>query len=192
MAPDDEEIERDKPEPGSKDPKPHVATRGVPSEETMFLPAHDSPTLRAFQDKNESITRNLWNLGEVVNFVFPQKYQPVYHQIALDFLTELVKKTKMEGEDISAFVQKQKISKATFYNRVLPRLKHVGMIKVERHTLVAVESKRKFRPMTIHLSKTFGNYLVKIGDSWLALVDEARSQYDQQKKLGQFEEKEKK
>jgi len=61
------------------------------------------------------------------------------------------------------------------------------MIKIERQTIIAVESKRKYRPMTIHLSKTFGNYLVKIGDSWLAAVDEARSKYDQQRKLGQFE-----
>jgi hypothetical protein len=28
--------------------------------------------------------------------------------------------------------------------------------------------------MTILLSKTFGNYLNKIGNSWLAIVDDAR------------------
>ena len=58
---------------------------------------------------------------------------------------------------------------------MLPRLKRIGLLKVERQTIIALESKRKFRPMTISLSKTFGNYLVKIGDSWLAIVDDARS-----------------
>ena len=51
---------------------------------------------------------------------------------------------------------------------------------MERQTIIALESKRKFRPMTVSLSKTFGNYLMKIGDSWLALVDDARSKKKQQ------------
>jgi hypothetical protein len=29
--------------------------------------------------------------------------------------------------------------------------------------------------MRISLCKTFGNYFMKIGDSWLAIVDDARS-----------------
>lgn len=167
----------------------HIATRGVPSQETMWLPSHDSPAIRAFEDKNETATRNAWGLVEVVQFIFPARYQPVYHQVALAFLQKMAECTKMEGAEIADFVSKQNISKATFYNRVLPRLRRVGMIKIERQTVIAVESKRKYRPMTIHLSKTFGNYLVKIGDSWLAAVDEARSKYDQQRKLGHFEEK---
>ncbi|VVB56708.1 Uncharacterised protein [uncultured archaeon] len=166
-----------------------IATRGVPSEETMWLPPHDSPAIRAFEDKNESATRNAWGLAEVVQFVFPARYQPVYHQVALAFLQQMAAKTQMGGSEIADFVSSQNISKATFYNRVLPRLRRVGMIKIERQTVIAVESKRKYRPMTIHLSKTFGNYLSKIGDSWLAEVDEARSKFDQQKKLGHFEDK---
>ncbi len=166
-----------------------IATRGVPAGETLWLPPHDSPAIRAFEDKNESATRNAWGLAEVVQFVFPARYQPVYHQVALAFMQQLVGRTRMEGAEIAEFVSSQNISKATFYNRVLPRLRRVGMIKIERQTVVAVESKRKYRPMTLHLSKTFGNYLGKIGDSWLAAVDEARSKYDQQKKLESFDEK---
>ena len=89
----------------------------------------------------------------------------------------------MEGTEIGGFVTKNSVSKATFYNRVLPRLKRVGMIKVQRETIIAKESLRKYRPMTVHLSKTFGNYMLKIGDSWLASVDDARSRKAQQKKL---------
>ncbi len=166
-----------------------IATRGIPSEESMYLPPHDSPVIRSFQDGGENPTRNMWDVEEVVTFVFPRKYQATYHSIAVKFLRLLVARTKLEGSELSDFISKNGISKATFYNRVLPRLRRVGMIKIERHTIVAKESLRKYRPMTIHLGKTFGNYLMKIGDSWLAIVDEARSKFDQQKRLGHFEEK---
>ncbi len=149
--------------------------RGVPSSESVYLPPHNSPELRSFQDKDENPTRNLWSLEEVANFVFSKKYQPKYHEIAVAFLVELSKKLQMEGGDIGTFLTEGGISKATFYNRVLPRLRKVGMIKVERETIVARESLRKYRPMKVSLSKTFGNYFLKIGDSWLAAVDDARS-----------------
>ncbi len=155
--------------------KKGVASRGVPSSESIYLPRHDSPELRTFQDKHESITRNAWSLEEVANFVFSKKYQPKYFEIALGFLTLLSREINIGGEEISEYIKSNNISKATFYNRVLPRLKRVGMIKVERETLVNIESKRKYRPMRISLSKTFGNYFMKIGDSWLAIVDDARS-----------------
>ena len=163
--------------------KKAISSRGVPSSESIYLPRHDSSELRTFQDKNESLTRNLWSTEEVVNFIFSKKYQPKYYEIALGFLQLLAEKTQLNGEQISEYVKSNGISKATFYNRVLPRLKRVGMLKVERDTIVNVESKRKFRPMKISLSKTFGNYFMKIGDSWLAIVDDARSRAERQERL---------
>jgi hypothetical protein len=160
-----------------------IASRGVPSNESIYLPRYDSPELRSFQDKNESITRNSWNVDELTNFIFSKKYQPKYFEIAIGFLKLLAEKTEVTGEEIASFVRTSGISKATFYNRVLPRLKRVGMIKVERDTIVAIESKRKFRPMRISLSKTFGNYFMKIGDSWLAVVDDARSRKEKKDQM---------
>lgn len=159
----------------TKEQKPSISTRGVPATETFYLPSYNSPEIRNFQDKEETLTRNLWTIEEITNFVFSRKYQPKYYEIAFGFLKFLSEKLRINGEDISQYVKKNNISKATFYNRVLPRLRNTGMIKVERKTVVAQESKRKFRPMIISLSKTFGNYLMKIGDSWLAVVDDARS-----------------
>lgn len=156
-----------------------IASRGIPSKDSLFLPPHNSPELRTFQDANEGPTRNSWNMEEIANFVFPKKYQPKYNEIAVAFLRLALEKNSLTGEDIGHFVTQNGVSKATFYNRVLPRLKRIGMLKVERQTLIALESKRKFRPMTVTLSKTFGNYLVKIGDSWLAVVDDARSKKKQ-------------
>ena len=155
--------------------KPSIASRGIPSAESLYFPPHGSEELRSFQDKDENPTRNLWNIEEVINFVFPKKYQKKYHEAAVSFLRLLAEKIQLSGSEISDFISSGGISKATFYNRVLPRLRRVGMIKIERDTIVAVESKRKFRPMRISLSKTFGNYMMKIGDSWLAVVDDSRS-----------------
>ena len=159
-----------------KEDEPHkIASRGIPSKDSLFLPPFNSPELRSFQDGNENITRNSWNLEEVVNFVFPARFQAKYHEIAIGFMKLLLEKSALTGDEIGNFVSQNGVSKATFYNRVLPRLRRVGMIKVERQTVIALENKRKFRPMTFTLSKTFGNYLTKIGDSWLAIVDDSRS-----------------
>jgi len=165
--------------------KKTIASRGVPSSESIYLPRYDSDELRSFQDKNESLTRSIWNTEELANFIFSKKYQPKYYEIALGFLKILCEKTMISGEETAEFVRSNNISKATFYNRVLPRLKRVGMVKVERDTVVAIESSRKFRPMRISLSKTFGNYFMKIGDSWLAIVDDSRSKNEkkEQRKL---------
>jgi len=156
-----------------------IASRGIPSKDSLYLPPYNSPELRNFQDANENITRNVWNVEEVVNFIFPKKYQDKYNEIALAFIKLALEKGTLSGDEIGSFVSANGVSKATFYNRVLPRLKRIGVLKVERQTLIALESKRKFRPMTISLSKTFGNYLTKIGDSWLAIVDDARSRKKQ-------------
>ncbi len=170
-----EEIQEGEREEEKEEEKHKIASRGIPSKESLYLPAHNSAELRSFQDGNENITRNSWNLEEVVNFVFPARYQPKYHEIALAFMRLAIERGTLSGDEIGNFVSQNGISKATFYNRVLPRLRRVGMVKVERQTIIALESKRKFRPMTITLSKTFGNYLMKIGDSWLAIVDDART-----------------
>jgi len=132
------------------DGKPSIASRGIPSKEALYLPRYDSGELRRFQE-GEAPTRNVWSVEEVVNFVFPAKYQRKYHEVALAFLRFLIERHRVSGEETGEFVRGAGISKATFYNRVLLRLKRVGMVKVERETVVAVESRRKYRPMCISL-----------------------------------------
>lgn len=151
-----------------------IASRGIPSSQALYLPPYNSRELRRFQDEHENLSKSVWTLEEVINFVFPKKYQERYHETALLFLQALIKNIEMNGEMTGDFIADNNLSKATFYNRVLPRMKRIGLIKVERETITAKESKRKYRPMVISLSKTFGNYLTKIADSWLAVVENAR------------------
>jgi hypothetical protein len=152
-----------------------IASRGIPSKESIYLPAHNSPEIRRFQDDGENQTRNLWQLPDIINFVFPAKYQKVYNGIALKFMEKVMKEIILDSDGITSFIKENSASKATFYNRIVPRLRRVGMIKLEREIQDDLKATKKSRRMRISLSKTFGNYFSKIGDSWLAAVDDARS-----------------
>jgi len=160
-----------------------IASRGIPSKESIYLPAYYSEEVRRFQDDSENMSRNIWRTEEIVNFVFPSKYQAVYHGIALKFINLLFDKQVVRSEEISQFIKDNDVSKATFYNRILPRLRRVGMIKLEREIEDDLKATKKRRKMKISLSKTFGNYFSKIGESWLAAVDDARSRKQQNRLL---------
>ena len=160
-----------------------IASRGIPSKESIYLPAYYSEEVRRFQDDSENMSRNIWRVEEIANFIFPSKYQAVYHGIAIKFINLLFEKQVVRSEDISQFIKDNNISKATFYNRILPRLRRVGMIKLEREIEDDLKATKKRRKMKISLSKTFGNYFNKIGESWLAAIDDARGRKQQNRLL---------
>ena len=149
-----------------------IKSRGIPSKHSFYLPPHYSKEIRSFES-DEIPTKNVWRVKEIIEFVFPSKFQEKYHEIALRFLEKLGEEVSISGEEIAMFIKENGFSKATFYNRVLPKLKAVGMVKVER--LAVEKGSSKKRKMKITLSKTFGNYMNKIGDSWLAFVDDVRT-----------------
>ncbi len=152
-----------------------IKSRGIPSSESFWLPAYYSDEIRQFQDENETLTRSIWKIEEIINFIFPKKYQEKYYEIATAFMQTLFSHYgTLNSNDIANFVKSKNISKSTFYNRVLPRLKRLGLIRVKRETEYG--SNKKYRRMKIEISKTFGNYLLKIANSWLAHVDDIREQ----------------
>ena len=142
-----------------------VIQKGFKTANSLYLPAHYSKELRKFQNEDETLSRNIWPLEDILNFVFPKKYQPTYYNASLAFMRFLEEKER-DKSSISNFIKENNISKATFYNRVLPKLKRFGLIKVEREPGT--------KKMKISISKSFGNYLMKIADSWLAYVDDIR------------------
>ncbi len=140
-------------------------SRGIPSKHALYLPAHDSKEIRAFEVDGR-LTKNVWPLSELLRFLFPPKYQERYYRVAKAFLGRMAEEGGiLAGEEVGAFVKAQGISKATFYNKVLPKLRRMGLIKTEREG-------RQYR---LTLSKTFSNYLYKIAESWEAFVDDVRS-----------------
>ncbi len=150
-------------------------SRGIPSKEAFWLP--DFKKIRRFQDENELPTRNLFVLEDVLKFIFPPKYQPKYYEVSLALIKSLInKKGLLLSNDLTEIIKTYNFSKATFYNRILPRLRRIGLIKIEREITQNLKMTKKKRKMKIRISKTFGNYLMKIADSWLAIVDDVKSE----------------
>lgn len=145
--------------------------RGFKSEASLYLPAHYSQEIRRFEDNDERPTRNLWGIEELLNFIFPKNYQQRYYESALALMKRLSSNPSINSSEIPQLIKENNLSKATFYNRVIPKMKRFGLIKVEREAVL----KGKPRRFKISLSKSFGNYLMKISDSWLAFVDDSRS-----------------
>jgi len=140
-------------------------SRGIPSARALYLPAHDSKEVRAFEVEGR-LTKNVWPLPELLRFIFPPAYQETYYRVALSFLQRMAEKGSVDGEDIGAFLREEGVSKATFYNKVLPKLRAFGLVKAQR---------TRDRGYILTLSKTFSNYLYKIAESWEAFVDDVRS-----------------
>ncbi|MEA3229384.1 MAG: hypothetical protein U9P44_00570 [archaeon] len=109
---------------GNPNPK-ELSSRGVPSTECLWL---DSLGERECEwQKGFSLGLKLEN---ILQLVFPKKYQPVYYDISLSFMRLVLSKRTVFGSNVKEMLLDYNFSKATFYNKILPRLKSVGMIKV--------------------------------------------------------------
>jgi hypothetical protein len=142
--------------------------KGVRSKEALYLPPHWS-LKRRIENEDESQTIGLLPLEELIDHIFPSKYQPKYNQISLELIKLLINNKGKLGPGEVASLLKQGISKATLYNRIIPKLRAFGLIKIEREI-----SDRKSKRMMIRLSKTFSNYLYKIANSWIAILEELK------------------
>ncbi len=134
---------------------------GIPSEDQLYLPRRDS--LDTFLHKQGAIrTSTSWDLQDVVQFVFPQRFRPSYHAVAVSFLAALQQNGgSLSSSQIGDFVEKSKASKATFYNKVLPRLVRIGIIDRNREPTS--------NKMTVKWSNQFAIYLEKIAFEWKRL-----------------------
>jgi hypothetical protein len=147
---------------GNPNPKPPTSRTGIPSKESFWLPPHDGKAV-----KEKSINPHVrWDIEQIIEHVFPKQYQTVYHHVASALVRELGNLKLMFSEQIGDFRQKNNFSKATLYNKVIPRLKHVGLLVRERD----VSSNK----MCLKLSKTFSNYISKIANEWESFVETSR------------------
>ncbi len=151
-------------------PSPELPpSRGVPAGESLWLPKHYG---REMRDKGGIDSKIRWSLDDTVDFVFPLKYQPKYHKIAVDFLGLVFRKHRVNKEDISKFLKDSGYSRSTLENKIIPKLVRAGLVKREREA--AGRMKRKSRALIITESLTFSNYLRRIASEWETLVETAR------------------
>lgn len=148
-----------------------IKSRGVPADEQLRLPRHDEvrDVLGINADPFEEFGAD-WGIEGVMQFVFPKKYQETYYEVATSFIKELLQHPEgMYSEMTGEWIRKNKISKATFYNKIVPRLKRIGMITAER------EAGQKGAGYILKPSLTFHNYLFKMAKEWQRIVKTARA-----------------
>jgi len=112
-----------------------------------------------------------WELEDLLVFVFPKDIQETYNKVAKAFMESLLFNASagINGDQIGAWLLENNFSKATFYNRVLPRLIDIGLVERKR---VHGDTGRK---MILYPSLSFGLYLQKMGSVWNEIINTARA-----------------
>lgn len=153
---------------GNPHPKP-PSSGGIPSGETLWIPSHYSVEVRRKGGLDKTI---YWDVGDVVDFVFPRKYQPTYFKVACDFVGLILDKGTVTKDEIREFLKASGYSKPTLENKVIPKLVKFGLLKRERE--VTSGQLGRGRALVLTESLTFSNYLEKIAFAWNVLVSTSR------------------
>lgn len=159
------DIEREKSNSGQSPP-----SRGVPSRETLWL--NDLRKLRKEWKYHQGVRLEL---EQIIQLIFPEKYQKVYNEVATNFMNLLLKKIELHGDDLGTFIKKNDYSKATFYNIILPRLKKVGMVSIKREKFASKHKKQKYYKKIVKPSTEFSIFLKQVGNEYKSIVETAKA-----------------
>lgn len=150
-------------------PKPSPpSSGGIPASESICLPPHYGAELKKKGGLDKTV---YWEVSEVVDFIFPRKYQPKYHDVATDFLELVLIRDWVTKKEIKEFLEETKYSKSTLENKIIPKLVRIGLLKREREITSGLG---KGRALILSESLTFTNYLERIGFAWNMLVSTSR------------------
>jgi len=152
---------------GNPNPKLPVS-KGIPVAESLYLPKHYGSEIK---DKGGLDKTVIWDVNDVVDFIFPRKYQPTYFKVASDFVKLLLEREETRKKDISDFLKETGYSRSTLENKIIPKLVRFGLLKREREIEPGL---RKGRALILTESLTFTNYLERIAFAWNMLVSTAR------------------
>ncbi|MEM0475225.1 MAG: hypothetical protein QW343_00310, partial [Candidatus Norongarragalinales archaeon] len=162
--------------PAPRFASPRIVSRGIPAGEALWLPRHDE--VRAILRKQSNAFDEYgveWSVEDVLSFLFPPRYRPEQYKIAVAFVKMLCENAgAADFHAIGDFVARSGASKATFYNKIVPRLKHAGLIEVKRPLRTGARANEK-GPLSVQLSETFHNYLFRLAKEWRRIVLTARS-----------------
>ncbi|MFH1835950.1 MAG: hypothetical protein ABH851_07160 [Methanobacteriota archaeon] len=162
---------------GNPDPKP-PSSHGIPASESLWLPSHYGGELKGKGGLDKTV---IWSVSDVIDFIFPSKFQPRYHEVATDFITLLLDCEIVTKKEIGKFLTENGYSKATLENKVIPKLVRFGLIKREREFKAGLG---KGRSLILSDSLSFTSYLERIGFAWNMLVSTARTKRGRQTSLG--------
>lgn len=145
-------------------------SRGIPSKESLWL--DDLKKLRESWKYHQNVRLEI---DQILQIIFPQKYQAKYYEVALKFMRKLLEKIEMHGDDLGQFIKENNYSKATFYNVILPRLRKVGMVSVKREQFAPQHSKQKYYRKIVRPSKEFSIFLSHLAREYESIVETAKA-----------------
>ncbi len=154
---------------GNLNPTP-PASRGIPSGESLWMPKHYGKEIKEKGGLEKTI---IWGIEDIIDFIFPRRYQPKYFKVATEFIELLLKNEKITKNEISKFLMEKKYSRSTLENKIIPKLVHFGLVKREREIGEKGDLARG-RSLVLSDSLTFTNYLDRLGFAWNMLVSTAR------------------
>jgi len=145
----------------------YPATKGIRSKDSLYLPPHDGKFITDKGGLNKNI---IWSAKDVIDFIFPEIYQPKYNEIAVKFINFVLEYEKTGKEEISLFLKNNNYSRSTLENVIIPKLVRFGLLKREREQ--AKSGKNRY--LVLSDSLTFSNYLERIASAWNMIVLTAR------------------
>lgn len=120
-----------------------------------------------------------WDLGDVVNHVFPRRYQERSHSHAVKLLGLVMENPKGVGKTaLSAFFRDSQIPEATAYNVIIPKLVRFGLVERRRETNATNPSKGWF--MVLKPSTAFSSHLSKLAAEWRSIYKTAEQKTDKE------------
>ncbi|MFH1404274.1 MAG: hypothetical protein ABIH11_08405 [Candidatus Altiarchaeota archaeon] len=152
---------------GNPSPKP-PSSGGIPSGDALWIPSHYGSELKKKGGLDKTV---YWDVEEVVDFIFPKRYQPTYHMVASDFIRLVLENDYATKKEIKRFLDEKKYSKSTLENKIIPKLVRFGFLKREREYKAGLG---KGRALILSESLTFTNYLERIAFAWNMLVSTSR------------------
>ena len=99
-------------------------SRGIPADESLWLPRHYGKEVREKGGIDKTV---IWNISDLVDFIFPRKYQPRYHEVACAFIDLLLANDLLTKKEISKFLKEKGYSKSTLENKIIPKLVRLGL-----------------------------------------------------------------
>jgi predicted transcriptional regulator len=155
--------------------KEKIVPKGIPAEESFWLPDHSK--IHEILGKTNPFDEfgAEWGVSDLMQFLFPRKYRETQHKFATQLLEFMIARGgELHYMELGDFVEKTGVSKATLYNKIVPRLIDVGMVERHRKKMDAEKG-----PYKLELSQSFHNYLFKMAKEWRRIVSTARNSKNQ-------------
>ncbi len=114
-------------------------------------------------------SQRAWNWEKIVDLFFPEEQSPKRNKYAKIFLRELKDEGEIDSEKLNAFDEwGHEKGKSNLKNKILPKLRRLGVIKYEYLEYRDAREGSKGRRKVIKPSRSFTSILDSMANGWAA------------------------